>query len=270
VGHLHIGMGYYGKNYSVTPHNHPEIQIECILAGSARFVVDGRDIDLRAGHSLFIPPETEHRWFAKSPLLMVGITLNSSGPRRGEFIQECRGLFAESPLLVEAGNERTMHRLIRDMATPDEPALFSEQSAALFLGWLCRNIPKALDLEHWKVASNRPLTREERAVDLVGKATRFIQEHLDTPLRSSEVAKHVGLSSKQLNRLFDEFTEESVARTLQRIRLNKAMEMLQAHPEYSIEGIARDCGFNSHSYFTHRFIAAFGVRPSDIRESNPR
>lgn len=270
VSHLHVGQGIYPKGFRVGRHSHPEIQIEAVLSGTGIFEFDNHLLPLRAGQNLFIPPDTSHSWHARSAMILVGITLNVSGPLRGEFVGQCREEHLHNRRVVEVGKEQTLPRIIRMMSQPVEALFLAEQSAGLFLGWLCRTLPLAFSLESWRVDSNRPLTREERAVDLVGKASRFMQDHFAARLRTAEIARRTGLSARQLNRLFEEFTQESVSQTLHRIRLNKAMEMLHCHPEYSIEGIASSCGFNSHSYFTQRFIAAFGVRPSEVRQSSPR
>jgi unsaturated pyranuronate lyase len=48
------------KGCAVSAHSHANEQMSTVLSGSMRFVVGGREVIVRAGETLHIPPHTEH------------------------------------------------------------------------------------------------------------------------------------------------------------------------------------------------------------------
>ena len=52
---------------------------------------------------------------------------------------------------------------------------------------------------------------------------------------------------------------------LNRLRIEKAKELLTAHPEWSNEAVARECGFTDRSYFQRKFKELTGRTPAEWR-----
>jgi AraC family transcriptional regulator len=80
------------------------------------------------------------------------------------------------------------------------------------------------------------------------------------------IARQVFVSPAHLARRFRAVTGESIARYLLRLRLGLALDRL-AGGERDLAALAADLGFSSHSHFTARFRATFGVTPSAFRRS---
>jgi len=99
-------------------------------------------------------------------------------------------------------------------------------------------------------------------------ALRFIEQHLGDPrLSVPRVAAAVGLSERQLSRVFRE-QETTVAREILERRLARACALLRGPGTPAIGSVARQCGFTSHAHFTRAFGARFGVAPSELRRSS--
>ncbi|MDY4140131.1 MAG: helix-turn-helix transcriptional regulator, partial [Eubacteriales bacterium] len=49
------------------------------------------------------------------------------------------------------------------------------------------------------------------------------------------------------------------------LRMSHALQVLQAQPDLAIADLARQCGFNSASYFASSFKRYYGVTPSSYR-----
>lgn len=101
------------------------------------------------------------------------------------------------------------------------------------------------------------------------KAVTLMQEHVDDPLSSHDLADKVGLSTRQLERLFYKFLSRSPAKHYLKIRLDRARFLIRqtAAPLLSI---AMECGFTSASHFSKAYVDHFGYTPSAERKSTQR
>jgi len=98
-------------------------------------------------------------------------------------------------------------------------------------------------------------------------ARSYIGEHLTNPdLGAEEVAAAIGISTRQLSRIFAA-DGTSIPQHILSGRLQLAYTLLSAGqaPTPTVADIAARCGFTSVTYFSHAFRNHFGHRASDIR-----
>ncbi|MBE1442458.1 AraC family transcriptional regulator [Paenibacillus sp. OAS669] len=100
---------------------------------------------------------------------------------------------------------------------------------------------------------------------VVHTATRFLQDHLQRNLGMAELSAHVGYSSKQLTRLFQETLGTTPLQYLQKLRLQTAVQLLEQNPNMTVQQAAMHVGMEA-VYFTRLFRRLFGVTPSQYRE----
>lgn len=91
-------------------------------------------------------------------------------------------------------------------------------------------------------------------------ATNLMTSHLADPLSEQQIADLSGLSSRQLQRLFNEQIGEPVMQFYRRMRLEKANELLQ-QSTLPITEVAIAAGFSSLSHFSRSFRDQFDVTP---------
>lgn len=95
----------------------------------------------------------------------------------------------------------------------------------------------------------------------------YIEEHLTDPaLSAGEIAAAIGISERQLSRVFAA-AGTSVPRHILARRLETARRLLTAPDPGPVAGIAARCGFTSAAYFSHVFREHFGVRAREFRFS---
>jgi AraC-like DNA-binding protein len=107
-------------------------------------------------------------------------------------------------------------------------------------------------------------------------AHSYIEEHLADPnLGANEVATAIGISERQLSRVFAA-DGTSVPRQILSRRLQLAHSILRASapgtspesdggPAPAVADVAARCGFTSATYFSHAFRQHFGYRASEVR-----
>ena len=94
----------------------------------------------------------------------------------------------------------------------------------------------------------------------------LLERNLGNPLSPEFVARHVGLGTRQLERLFKAELGLSPAGFALQLRLANARQLL-LHTRAPVSDIALQCGFVNRSHFARSFRAAFGKTPSQLRES---
>ena len=99
----------------------------------------------------------------------------------------------------------------------------------------------------------------------VGKAADFIREHLGEPVMLADIARHAGLSQRQLQRLFRRAFGLTMQQFIIQSRVQAAIHVL-THSERPIAEIAVMFGFSDQSAFTNKLRAVTGLTPRLYRE----
>jgi transcriptional regulator GlxA family with amidase domain len=131
------------------------------------------------------------------------------------------------------------------------------------------NALEVLQIEKARSASDiqprRPLAIESHDPRL--KAALIIMEnHIEDTISIPELAALVGLSRRQLERLFMEKTKCSPALVYTRVRLERAKHLLMQTRAPMIE-IAIEVGFENASHFSRLFRKTYGQPPTKFRSA---
>ena len=137
-----------------------------------------------------------------------------------------------------------------------EEAAYSQQ---LMAGIVNHLIGMMYSLEH-----NRELSKNQQQVDMISRARMRIRESLESDLTIQQIAEELGVSYSNLRKLFKEHTGLSPATYQQELRLLRAKELLTT-TELSIKEIAYRLNFESPDYFSAKFKAKMGIKPSEVR-----
>ena len=103
----------------------------------------------------------------------------------------------------------------------------------------------------------QPLTEAARAVE-------YLRRNANRSVSAVELAKHLGLSSRSLNRQINETFGVSPYELTLRVRVQKAAEALLLSGQ-DITSIALDHGFCDQSAFTGHFRKRMGITPKQLR-----
>lgn len=98
----------------------------------------------------------------------------------------------------------------------------------------------------------------------LARAIRIFEDHLETPPRTSEVAAELGISTRQLERLFEVHLGTSPKRYSTELRLHRARNLI-VQTEQSLAEIAMASGFSSTTHFARVFRARYGLSPGAQR-----
>jgi AraC family transcriptional regulator, glycine betaine-responsive activator len=98
------------------------------------------------------------------------------------------------------------------------------------------------------------------------RSIEIMETNLEEPLDQEELARRVGLSRRQLERLFAAHIRRTPARFYLELRLERARRLLH-QTDMSIIDVALACGFVSASHFSKCYRQMYGKIP---REDRPR
>ncbi|MDP6342741.1 MAG: GlxA family transcriptional regulator [Alphaproteobacteria bacterium] len=98
---------------------------------------------------------------------------------------------------------------------------------------------------------------------LLAAVTRM-EENLEQPLRCSDIAREVGLSPRQLERLFRKYLGCTPSRYYLWLRLDQS-RLLLAQTSLSVLNVALACGFVSASHFSKCYRERYERTPSQER-----
>lgn len=144
----------------------------------------------------------------------------------------------------------------RAFAAAREEAAYSQQEMAGLVNHL---IGKMYSLER-----NIELSRNQQQVDMIDKARWRIRESLESEITIQGIAEELGVSYSNFRKLFKEYTGLSPATYQQELRLLRAKELLST-TDLSIKEIAYRLNFESPDYFSAKFKAKMGIKPSEVK-----
>jgi transcriptional regulator GlxA family with amidase domain len=99
----------------------------------------------------------------------------------------------------------------------------------------------------------------------LSEAVTLMEANIEEPLSTDDIAGLVGLSRRQLERLFKQYLGSLPSRYYLELRLQRARQLLR-DTNHSIVQVGLMCGFSSGSHFSTAFGALFGNTPREERQ----
>lgn len=96
---------------------------------------------------------------------------------------------------------------------------------------------------------------------------RLMQQHIEDPLPVDDLARLIGVTRRQLERLFSAHLKQTPARFYVGVRLDRARELLR-QTDMGILDVGVACGFGSAAQFSRAYRAHFGRSPKDDRREH--
>ena len=102
---------------------------------------------------------------------------------------------------------------------------------------------------------------------LISNALRFIAENSYRPLTVKDVALAVGLNRRSLERRFNQFSSDGIAKQIARMRIERAKRLI-IETRSSLKSIAIECGFSNSDHLSKAFLRIEKLTPSKFRKLN--
>lgn len=227
------------RDWELSPREIEFYSMVFVEEGSADYIIAGQHKRIETGDVLCMPPGT-FRTATTTGMTCIGI--NFFLPQGCDF---------ELPLVTHWGDLEDFHIHFRDLKFEwlQQRVGFELKSAARLMLILHKLLyQKKHDAKNVHVEAMKS----------------FIMENHKQDLSMAIIAKEVGLSSVYCGALFKKIENCTIAEFLTRVRINRAMTLLETG-EHSISETAEECGFVDIYYFSNTFKKIVGISPSKYK-----
>ena len=104
---------------------------------------------------------------------------------------------------------------------------------------------------------------------LIKESLEYIDKHYREQMSVTDISRALGTSTSYLSRIFKESTGETIIRTINNKRIEKAKKYLE-ETDYKVYEIADILGFENVTYFSRFFKKHTGLSPKDYKEEMNR
>lgn len=214
------------------------------------------------------------KWFAGLPKPVAVFTWNSSGAR--ELIYAClhAGLAVPEEVAVLSGSDDDLFCEVSPVPI-SAIQLGAEEigyQAAAELDKIMSNpaaeLPGEVLIPPQGVVERRSTDTLAVEDPAVVKALRFIRENPGRLMQVDDVARQAGLCRRTLEQRFQHLLGRSPAAEIRRIRIHRAIELLQ-RTRLSVNIVAERSGFSSPEYMASVFRSQLGTTPLHYRKQAP-
>jgi transcriptional regulator GlxA family with amidase domain len=119
-----------------------------------------------------------------------------------------------------------------------------------------------------EAAQPHPPMAYEVTDERIRRALLMMEQNLANPLPVASIAHNIGLSTRQMERLFDATLRQKPSDLYRALRLRYARWLLE-NTTRSVTDIALDAGFSDCAHFSRQFKSLHGLSPSRARPAAP-
>jgi len=155
------------------------------------------------------------------------------------------------------------------LADPKGDLLLHGGAELAFQAWRNRHQPLLVEesvarLLHRARDAGRE-TRTQAAHAGIRKAIAYLRDSEGGAFSLFDIAAAAGLHATHLARIFRRRMGSTLGAYARRIRIERALGHMHAHPEWSLSRVAVEAGFTDHPHLTREYQRFVGVAPSRLR-----
>lgn len=239
-------------------HRQGYLELTFITEGCVHYATANEEIPVSVGQVFLMPPGVPHRWEIRDkPGVLFGFMLEMPAPENLASLSD-----------LEEAVRGTHYCLTVDPQVVAAQALLSAQVAERrFRAELAAPLMQALLTMtfHQLLGDRRDAEAQGDAPGrqraLFEKARTYIDANIEHALNLDEVADFIGISTRQLTRVFRALDGRSATTYAHERRLERALALLAEG--HSAKETAYACGFRDPAYFTRFFKRYTGRTPSE-------
>ena len=241
--------------YSLDPrtlHDHNFIYVD---QGRVVWQINGTDYPARTGDLLRVPRHLPHlAWSTTQTVRVISIHVYPYLPGG----QDAFDLVRPPILLPEIGDTELADwfRMTRRHLTSGQPSEHGKR----FMPGYGHLVTHGYLVEAETRGELQPLTLDP----VVQEVLAWVHRSVETPLSLDKLAAHAGFSPQYLNRLFVKTFGVTPLKIRQRLRLERAAELLKT-TNFTAAAIGEQLYFNDPTHFSRAFKNHFGRGPAEYR-----
>lgn len=246
------------------PHKHSFCEAHFVLKGTVDYQIGNQNYSVSAGQFILITPDAPHTQLQCSEnMVKLSLSFEILSAPDNPLSENMRDTLSKCPL--------------HEATPPEVPTIIScissqAKRVQILSPFAIRNEIFALISEIYYCSS----AKEKRAQQQLPNDTvdpryitakKFIDDNISVKIHTEDIARHVHLCSKQLNRIFQINGEQSVFAYISEKKCQLAKELLTS-TNLSIQEIGDRLGFSDEFYFNRCFTQKTGITPLKFRKIN--
>ena len=250
-------------------HYHDEYELHLICATRGKVFVGDYIGQFEPGHLVLTGPNVPHNWVSldtpEGGVRLRDMVIQFSHAPLEQMAAAIPEVKTIMPLLQRACygieffdvSERMRQRFVR---LRDSSGLPRFVEFLTLLGELA-------DSSNYQLLSTVPMqaSDDDDALVRINAAVNFIVQNLSSQLSMKDLARQLGMSERMFTRFFRSATGNSFTDFVNRLRINKACQLLMDTERY-VTNICYDAGFNNVANFNRRFREFKGMTPKQFRQ----
>lgn len=249
----------FGSHESFGPHLHRRIEINYLKRGRCTMVINSQNVSFNEGDVMVLLPEVSHS-FESGP---TGCTLMQLEflPDIFDRFSHLLGDYHDVESIYDPKRPRYLKLINNTEFTASVQAILSELGTnrpsrvlmvTMHYGILLVHLYRRLN-ELFISGSSNPI---------LCNIVAYVRENFAGRITVNEVAAHFNITERYMRRLFVKHLDCAPSEYINRLRIEKATELLSdCNERLSIKEICYRCGFSSPQYFSRVYKQATGMRP---------
>jgi len=267
--------------WQIDRHTHSTYEVHIIAEGSCRVQLDKKSFDIEAGWFYMTPPGIYHEQLSNNENRFVEYSLNVD-IRQPITIVNKDNKYGEEVVQLQTESDLVMKIFQSTVCKPYdlsnspvidlfEKALSEAEEEKLGYYSIIRGTTKEIMIQMARVMTDlvdihsetvpKKLKADGERLNLI---FQYIQDNLSTKITASNIARHLHLSEKQINRIVMRHTGRSIKKIIKEEKLKEAKRLLK-ETNMSQKEIALILGFTSEHYFNQFFKREEGDTPGNFR-----
>jgi len=248
----------------VPPHTHPYCELTLVTGAPVRYYRPGSDLVVQPGQLFLMPPGIEHGWehgTGQCELWGFMLDVSRSGGADGRRL-ETAAAAQDYRWTPEAETVALLRLFLRDAVR--KSGFVAAAAGALAQAWVAaawREAFARLPAASPMAPPGQPVARAL----LLERARHYLRINMSHAPRADEVARHVGVSVRQLHRIFLAEQGCNLGEWFLNERLARAQALLASERDLPVKRVAAECGFHNVSNFCRRFAEQLPYTPAAYR-----
>ncbi len=258
---------YVSRVPNRTWHYHRGTEIHYMMEGAIEITFDDAAITLKKGEAIIIPSGMRHRLSetaSQQPFYKVVLNylVNDTTQDLGAIqMKEMLQMQNRSCVIITPAIQELLEFTIEESVNKQYGFLTVIEGSLLSILMLTSR----LVLGKRKIEYIIP-RKKNVYIERMESIERFAKDNIGRKITADDIAHHINLSSKQVNRVILYCRGKSTQEYITEIKIEKAKEMLK-NPENSMAYIAEVLGFCNEYYFNRFFKRVEGMPPGKYKKS---
>lgn len=245
-GYINIKKKHIYGNFST--HWHEFFEAEFILSGSGKYIIDGKEYDIKKGMLFLMSPINFHE-LKDSDAEIINLKFSDSICSRSVLFPITGGT-VENAIEFSGKSYELLACLFEELLSAKNDAVYASSILDCLLLKAVRS-------------SKNP---DKSQLTYVRSAMLYLLNNFRSAPTLSDAAAHVGLSPAYLSSIFSSETGTGFKEYLNSIRFEYAKKLLM-YSDMSISEVCYESGFDDYSNFLRGFKERFAETPMQFKKS---